>query len=233
MLHFHGSVRASHTAYRLTSVHCGNLPAAGHWPTPIVKPFDHGPVNRGKAVSRAGFGCGASADGRLAEPACGPRVSSDVHRMLSTSRSGTVRSPAGPPTVALRSPSTATATSLSRYDGLRAVRLNALGAYVLGLTDGYEAASTNDQALRTLKVLPNLGRRGNWGPATGRPADAGRLRGAGRRRCMRRRGSCPAERDRLPRARRLPVLTERATPWRRSDGPDTAGAQQTVQPASQ
>jgi hypothetical protein len=45
---------------------------------------------------------------------------------------------------------------LSRYDGLRAVRLNALGAYVLGLTDRYEPPSGGEQAQQTLKVLPNL-----------------------------------------------------------------------------
>jgi hypothetical protein len=45
---------------------------------------------------------------------------------------------------------------LSRYDGLRAVRLNALGAYVLGLTRKYEAPSSVDQVQQTLKVLPNL-----------------------------------------------------------------------------
>lgn len=42
---------------------------------------------------------------------------------------------------------------LSRYDGLRAVRLNSLGAYAVGLTTGYEA---NGATRRTLKVLPNL-----------------------------------------------------------------------------
>lgn len=45
---------------------------------------------------------------------------------------------------------------LSRYDGLRAVRLNALGAYVLGLTDRYEPPSGGHPAEQTLKVLPNL-----------------------------------------------------------------------------
>lgn len=44
---------------------------------------------------------------------------------------------------------------LSRYDGLRAIRLNALGAYVLGLTDGYTPSSA-DAVAQTLKVLPNL-----------------------------------------------------------------------------
>ena len=44
---------------------------------------------------------------------------------------------------------------LSRYDGLRAVRLNGLGAYALGLTDTYEPP-VDAAAARTLKVLPNL-----------------------------------------------------------------------------
>jgi hypothetical protein len=44
--------------------------------------------------------------------------------------------------------------SLSRYDGLLAIRLTALGAYVLGLADSYKpAAETTDTQL---KVLPNL-----------------------------------------------------------------------------
>lgn len=42
---------------------------------------------------------------------------------------------------------------LSRYDGLHAVRLNALGAYALGLTDRYEAPAA---VAGILKVLPNL-----------------------------------------------------------------------------
>ena len=42
---------------------------------------------------------------------------------------------------------------LSRYDGLRAIRINTLGAYALGLTDTYQAT---DVTARTLKVLPNL-----------------------------------------------------------------------------
>jgi hypothetical protein len=42
---------------------------------------------------------------------------------------------------------------LSRYDGLRAIRLNALGAYVLGLAGAYQATGTTEQKL---KVLPNL-----------------------------------------------------------------------------
>jgi hypothetical protein len=45
--------------------------------------------------------------------------------------------------------------SLSRYDGLRAVRLTGLGAYALGLTDSYQPPPVAAPA-RTLKVLPNL-----------------------------------------------------------------------------
>jgi hypothetical protein len=45
---------------------------------------------------------------------------------------------------------------LSRYDGLRAVRLNALGGYVLGLTDRYESPAGGHSVQQTLKVLPNL-----------------------------------------------------------------------------
>src|SRR5665811_996522 len=43
--------------------------------------------------------------------------------------------------------------SLSRYDGLRAIRVNALGAYVLGLAEHMppEAAAT----AQSIKVLPN------------------------------------------------------------------------------
>jgi hypothetical protein len=44
---------------------------------------------------------------------------------------------------------------LSRYDGLCALRLNALGAYVLGQTDHYEPTGTADPE-QVLKVLPNL-----------------------------------------------------------------------------
>ncbi|WP_410669597.1 hypothetical protein [Amycolatopsis sp. cmx-4-68] len=43
--------------------------------------------------------------------------------------------------------------ALSRYDGLLAIRLNALGAYVLGLADTYEPPVPEG---RPLKVLPNL-----------------------------------------------------------------------------
>jgi hypothetical protein len=42
---------------------------------------------------------------------------------------------------------------LSRYDGLRAIRLNALGAYALGLAGTYQATGGTEQEL---KVLPNL-----------------------------------------------------------------------------
>ncbi|MGI5180519.1 helicase-associated domain-containing protein [Dactylosporangium sp. CA-152071] len=45
---------------------------------------------------------------------------------------------------------------LSRYDGLRAVRLNALGAYALGLTDRYQAPPADAVVAGALKVLPNL-----------------------------------------------------------------------------
>jgi hypothetical protein len=45
---------------------------------------------------------------------------------------------------------------LSRYDGLYAVRLNTLGAYVLGLTARYEAPADEQPQGQTLKVLPNL-----------------------------------------------------------------------------
>jgi hypothetical protein len=45
--------------------------------------------------------------------------------------------------------------SLSRYDGLQAIRLTALGCYVLGLTDPYQAP-TGDEGTRVLKILPNL-----------------------------------------------------------------------------
>lgn len=43
---------------------------------------------------------------------------------------------------------------ISRYDGLLAVRLNALGGYALGLTDGYEPADRGAVA-GSLTVLPN------------------------------------------------------------------------------
>jgi hypothetical protein len=43
--------------------------------------------------------------------------------------------------------------ALSRYDGLRAVRLTALGAYAAGLTTTYTPTTTS--ADRTLQVLPN------------------------------------------------------------------------------
>lgn len=44
---------------------------------------------------------------------------------------------------------------LSRYDGLRALRLNGLGAYALGLTDTYQPP-TEPEPVRALKVLPSL-----------------------------------------------------------------------------
>jgi hypothetical protein len=46
--------------------------------------------------------------------------------------------------------------ALSRYDGLRAIRLTALGAYVLGLADTYQPASSDPPEAQPLKVLPNL-----------------------------------------------------------------------------
>ena len=46
--------------------------------------------------------------------------------------------------------------ALSRYDGLRAVRLTALGAYALGLTGTYEPPAASADGIRSLKVLPNL-----------------------------------------------------------------------------
>ncbi|MQA27641.1 MAG: hypothetical protein GEU94_19755 [Micromonosporaceae bacterium] len=45
---------------------------------------------------------------------------------------------------------------LSRYDGLRALRLNALGEYVLGLSDAYAPPAIDDSVQESLKVLPNL-----------------------------------------------------------------------------
>jgi hypothetical protein len=47
---------------------------------------------------------------------------------------------------------------LSRYDGLRHARLNALGAYALGLSGGYRLSGDPAAATATtpLRVLPNL-----------------------------------------------------------------------------
>ncbi len=45
--------------------------------------------------------------------------------------------------------------ALSRYDGLQAVRLNALSCFALGMVDSYQPTAVADQA-RVLKVLPNL-----------------------------------------------------------------------------
>lgn len=45
--------------------------------------------------------------------------------------------------------------ALSRYDGLRAIRLTALGRYALGLTDDYQPPTSDTRSLG-LKVLPNL-----------------------------------------------------------------------------
>lgn len=44
---------------------------------------------------------------------------------------------------------------LSRYDGLRGLRLTGLGAYALDLTDSYRP-STDPEPVQSLKVLPNL-----------------------------------------------------------------------------
>jgi hypothetical protein len=46
--------------------------------------------------------------------------------------------------------------ALSRYDGLVAFRLTALGAYALGLTDTYQPPEPRTAGTRPLKVLPNL-----------------------------------------------------------------------------
>jgi hypothetical protein len=43
---------------------------------------------------------------------------------------------------------------LSRYDGLSSFRINALGAYILGMTERYEPAT--QQPASGIKVLPNL-----------------------------------------------------------------------------
>ena len=44
--------------------------------------------------------------------------------------------------------------ALSRYDGLQAIRLTALGSYALGLTGTYQPPGANGTA--RLTVLPNL-----------------------------------------------------------------------------
>jgi hypothetical protein len=46
--------------------------------------------------------------------------------------------------------------ALSRYDGLRAIRLNPLGAYTIGVTDTYQPAEPEAVDAQPLKVLPNL-----------------------------------------------------------------------------
>jgi hypothetical protein len=46
--------------------------------------------------------------------------------------------------------------ALSRYDGLRAIRLNPLGAYAIGVTDTYQPAEPEAVDGQPLKVLPNL-----------------------------------------------------------------------------
>lgn len=45
--------------------------------------------------------------------------------------------------------------ALSRYDGLQAIRLTALGRYALGLTDTYQQPVSSNEG-RALKILPNL-----------------------------------------------------------------------------
>jgi hypothetical protein len=46
--------------------------------------------------------------------------------------------------------------ALSRYDGLRAIRLNPLGAYTIGLTDTYQPGEPEPVDAPPLTVLPNL-----------------------------------------------------------------------------
>jgi hypothetical protein len=46
--------------------------------------------------------------------------------------------------------------ALSRYDGLESIRLNALGAYAIGLTDTYSPVAVDAEEARPLKLLPNL-----------------------------------------------------------------------------
>ena len=46
--------------------------------------------------------------------------------------------------------------ALSRYDGLRSIRLTALGAYVLGLTGAYQPSDTEVTDAAPLKMLSNL-----------------------------------------------------------------------------
>ena len=46
--------------------------------------------------------------------------------------------------------------ALSRYDGLRSIRLTALGAYVLGLTGAYQPSDTEVSDAAPLKMLSNL-----------------------------------------------------------------------------
>jgi hypothetical protein len=46
--------------------------------------------------------------------------------------------------------------ALSRYDGLRAIRLNPLGAYALGLADTYQSTASEPVDAQSLKVLPTL-----------------------------------------------------------------------------
>ncbi len=45
--------------------------------------------------------------------------------------------------------------ALSRYDGLRAIRVNPLGAYALGLVDSYQPEPVGEPTTQPLRVLPN------------------------------------------------------------------------------
>jgi hypothetical protein len=46
--------------------------------------------------------------------------------------------------------------ALSRYDGLQSIRLNTLGAYVLGLTDTHQPTNSDATDAPRLTMLPNL-----------------------------------------------------------------------------
>jgi len=56
--------------------------------------------------------------------------------------------------------------TLSRYDGLRAIRLTALGRYALGLTDTYQPPVSTEET-QVLKVLPNLDVVATGNPSAG------------------------------------------------------------------
>ncbi|WP_213455422.1 hypothetical protein [Rhizomonospora bruguierae] len=57
---------------------------------------------------------------------------------------------------------------LSRYDGLRALRLTGLGAYVLDLAVAYRPPA-DAAPIRTLKILPQPRRGRRWRAELGRP----------------------------------------------------------------